>query len=75
MGYKKESQRHRHAKHAGTQEKTEEIGRSTVFIYHGHVVNEAKLQRAEKSYKTTTSSNAGEVYFSRVCLSTLIVEY
>ena len=55
--------------------KRSEDGKSTEFKYHGHVVDEVKLWRAEKRYKNSTSSNAGEYDFSCVCPSTLTTNY
>ncbi|OAP56059.1 hypothetical protein AYL99_09238 [Fonsecaea erecta] len=37
--------------------KREEGGKSTEFIYHGHIVDQAKMQRAEKRWKIPPLSN------------------
>jgi hypothetical protein len=51
-----------------------EDGKTTEFMYHGHIVDEAKLQRAEKRHKISTSSVAGEYNFSCTYSSTLNIE-
>jgi hypothetical protein len=55
--------------------KREEDRKATEFVYHGHVVDETKLQRAEKRYKAANSGNVSEYYPPYFYLSRLVTEH